>query len=84
MRKLESVIIELLQLNRIEIRVCRFEVRSLVNEASSSIMHGEARMVIGTPYTVRTQNSQHSCDQIMDRKVGFRGHQILVLYSPPL
>jgi hypothetical protein len=78
---------ELQQLNRIEIRVCiecRFEVRSLVNETSSSIMHGEARMVIGTPYTVRTQNSQHSCDQIMDRKVGFRGHQILVLYSPPL
>ena len=59
---------ELLQLNRIE---CRFEERSLVNEASSSIMHSEARMVMGhTLY----QNSQHSCDQVMDRKVGFRGH----------
>jgi hypothetical protein len=57
MRKLGSVIMELQQLNIIEIRLCigcRFEVRSLVDEASSSIMHSEARMVMGTPYTVGT------------------------------
>jgi hypothetical protein len=74
MRKLGSVIMELQQLNRIVRIGCRFEVRSLVDEASSSIMHSEARMVMGTPYTVGTQNSQHSCDQAMDRKLGFQGY----------
>ena len=52
MRKLGSVIMELQQLNRIVRIGCRFEVRSLLDEASSSIMHSEARMVMGTPYTV--------------------------------